>query len=275
MASKSAVILRPEHRDEFFEILPFSSRMPARDKLVFALSFFQVMRVCEIAQAMIDDILGPRGEILDVIRIAPYMTKGSRGRTIPMHPFVRECFIEFLDVYPGAEWVAISPRDGRQMYPHTLGKAMERCFKDAGFPGCRSHTGRATGITEMATQANLHGCNLSEVQHFAGHKRLETTASYLGPTGNLADLVRAMGSSNRQQGNPTNAAQESGPTYWSPGARVRRDNGPRRAHRLAIAGQPGADGHGRRDEERLVRRSELKRRSRRKLRQTRPRARGR
>src|SRR4051812_15776646 len=60
----SAIILRPEHRDQLFEAIPFQSTMPARDNLVFSMSFFNGMRVCEIAEMPIDRMLGPRGEIL-------------------------------------------------------------------------------------------------------------------------------------------------------------------------------------------------------------------
>src|SRR5689334_17140124 len=98
--ASSAIILRPEHRDELLETIPFVSPMPARDNLIFRLSHFNALRVCEISQLAVDAMLGPRGEILDVIRIAPHMTKGGRGRTIPAHPEVRQAFLEFLDVYP-------------------------------------------------------------------------------------------------------------------------------------------------------------------------------
>ena len=178
----SAINLTPEQRDELFELIPFISWMPSRDVLIFALSHYQGLRACEIAQIRIDWMLGPRGEILDVIRIAPHMTKRSAGRELPMHPFVRDALADFIDVYPDAEWVAISPRDGRQMTAPTLRRAMQRIYELAGFSACRSHCGRATCLTEMANFANLNGGNIGDVQLFAGHKRLESTASYISPS---------------------------------------------------------------------------------------------
>jgi integrase/recombinase XerD len=270
MMDGSAIILRPEHRDQLFEAIPFQSPMPARDNLVFSMSFFNAMRVCEIAEIPIDRMLGPRGEILGFIRIIPETTKRD-GRTIPMHPRVRQALEEFLDAYPDAEWVAISPRDPRpEALPMTaaaLGRAMERLYRNCGFGGCRSHTGRATCITEMASMANMYGCNLAEVQRFAGHKRLETTANYLGATGNITSLVDALGNHRNQQRRTHIAQENSGPIYWTPES---VGSTARRAGRPDAAGQPRADSDGRRDAERLAAREAHRARSRRKLRQNRP-----
>ena len=263
----SAIVLHPDEWDELFETIPVVSTMPARDRLVFACSFYNAMRVCEIAGLVIDWMLGPRGEILDFIRIAPHTTKRNGARTIEMHPKVREALEDFLDVYPTAEWVAISPRDGRQMKPQALSRAMERIYEAAGFSGCRSHTGRASCATDMASKANRHGCNLAQVQRFLGHKRLETTANYLGAAGNMASLVQAIGNNNTN-GRRT-SIEPASPGQTHPKASSNRGVA-RRTGRSAPAREPHSDGHGRRDEERSAVRTEAKRRARRKLRQNRP-----
>jgi integrase/recombinase XerD len=262
-----AIILHPHDRDELLETVPFVSTMPARDNLVFACSFFEAMRVCEIAGLEIDTLLGPRGEILDFIRIAPHTTKRNGARTIEMHSKVRRALEEFLDVYPTAQCVAISPRDGKQMNAAALGRAMERIYEAAGFSGCRSHTGRASCITEMATLANLYGCNLADVQRFAGHRRIETTAGYIGSTGRIGSLVEALGNNTQNERRRSIEPSTPGPTYWE-GSRDRSN--PRRKGRSTLAREPHPDGHGRRNEELLAIRADAKHRARRKLRQNRP-----
>lgn len=265
----SAINLTPEQRDELFELIPFVSQMPTRDVLIFALSHYQGMRACEIAQLKIDWMLGPRGEILDIIRIAPFMTKRDTSRPLPMHPFTREALADFIDVYPEAEWVAISPRNGRQMKTPALRAAMKRIYELTGFSACRSHCGRATCLTEMANSANLYGGNLGDVQRFAGHKRLESTASYISPSGRLADLVRSLGTKHPKNGRTRNGAPSSRrpqrtTSYQVETLRVERQAAPRASR------ESRADSDGRRDEERLAKRREHKRRARRKLRRTRP-----
>jgi integrase/recombinase XerD len=260
VSGKSAIILRPEHRDELFEVIPEVSTMPVKDMLIFTLSFFQALRVCEIAQLTVDAMLGPRGDILDHLHIAPHMTKGSRGRVIPLHPITKERLADFLDVYD-VPWIAISPRDGGQMRADALARSIERTYDRAGLPGCRSHTGRATCITEMARRANLEGCTLQEVQYFAGHKRLETTASYLGPTGCLANLVASMGS-DHSTGRRMKDEEQQGPIYWRKPNRVRRD-GDVRGTFVGTSSLLDGDRHGRRDAERLDRVRPAQRRPRR------------
>jgi integrase len=256
--SRSAIVLHPEQRDELFETIPFVSRMPARDLLVFRLSFFAALRGCEMAHLKIDDMLGPRGDILDEIRIAPNMTKGSRGRSLPMHRMINGALIDFLDTYPDARWVAISPRGGRQMRPATLIRAMDRLYTLAGFSGCGSHTGRATCITEMARHANLLGCSLRDVQKFAGHRRLETTASYLGSTDRLTDLVSSLGNRNDHE-RRLRIGTKTEPRHQGKPRRVRSERDRPRSVQSGIVGRSYSHGDGRRDEERLERKRDTRR----------------
>ena len=194
-----AVVLPPGQRLECGELVEEFSRDPVVDNLTWALSHYGALRVSEIAHLRLDSIYDPVGNVRNHIRIAPHTTKGSRGRTIPMAPMIKRRFLEFLDVYPDAEWVARSPRNGRQMNPAALQARMDRRYRDIGFVGCSSHTGRATCITELARMANYYRGTLRDVQIFAGHKRLETTASYLAADGAIVDMVSAYGA-NHQRG---------------------------------------------------------------------------
>jgi integrase/recombinase XerD len=187
------MILEQHEVYQVFDLVAEVSRMPARDNLLCRFGYRAGMRVAEIAQLDLNSVLGPRGQILDQIRIAPHMTKGSRGRVIHMSPEIRVCIEEFLDVYPWADWFAISPRDGRQMRPATLAAHFDRLYKQIGFVGCTSHTGRATCITEMARSCQRHGGSLRDVQYFAGHKSLETTARYIGLSDAQPAMVRGLG----------------------------------------------------------------------------------
>lgn len=200
MTTGSAIALDREELEELLERIPSISLSPIRDMLIFLLSYLAALRRCEIAQLRIDAMLGPRGQIADHIRIAPRITKGSRGRVIPMHPRIRAALIDFMEAYPDAEWIAIGPYDGQPMTAAAVGTAMERLHRDAGFGGCTSHTGRATCLTELAKYANLYGGSLRDVQLFAGHKRLETIMSYLGTSDALPDMVLGLGSNKNREG---------------------------------------------------------------------------
>lgn len=202
MSRGPAVILDPAEVPEVRDLVLEVSNYPVMDNLLFALSFRGAMRVCEMAGLTRDAILGPRGRIMDEIRIT--VTKGNRGRVIEMHPEIRAAAEEFLWTFPHTEWFAMG-RDGEQMRPATLGAHFKRLYDAIGFIGCTSHTGRATCITELLSQAGRCGGSIWDVKEFAGHKHLSSTAKYLRQSGALPDMVRSLGTNFINEGSISHA----------------------------------------------------------------------
>jgi len=52
-------------------------------------------------------------------------------------------------------------------------------YKDLGFVGCSSHSGRRTFITNLAKKLSVVGGTLRDVQSLAGHSNLQTTQRYI------------------------------------------------------------------------------------------------
>jgi integrase/recombinase XerD len=174
-----------------FDVTDEASPDPETDGLIFALSIHAGLRVSEIAHLTLEAFQDGRGRMTDDIYIA--VTKWRKDRTIFKHPEVQERLERYMWAYPGRQWIAASPRDGRQMTPEALGMHMKRRLEEMGFVGCTSHTGRATFITELARRCTEFGCSLWDVMKIAGHKHLSSTAKYLRRSERGRELVHALG----------------------------------------------------------------------------------
>ena len=66
---------------------------------------------------------------------------------------------------------------------HLKANSIVNCFvalyKELGFEGCSSHSGRRSFITVAARNIHRSGCSLRDVQLLAGHSSIETTERYI------------------------------------------------------------------------------------------------
>jgi integrase/recombinase XerD len=65
-------------------------RYAERNKVMVLLSFKAGLRACEIAGLKWEMVLGSDGAVGDQVLLAQGITKGGRGRTIPMHAQLKE-----------------------------------------------------------------------------------------------------------------------------------------------------------------------------------------
>lgn len=54
-----------------------------------------------------------------------------------------------------------------------------RWYRELGYVGCSSHSGRRTFITNTARKISLVGGSLRDIQMLAGHSNLQTTQRYI------------------------------------------------------------------------------------------------
>jgi integrase len=157
-----------------------SRRYAERNRVIVLLSFKAGMRACEISGLKWEMVLGSDGAVGDQISLAQGITKGGRGRTIPMHAQLREA-LQLLHL-----------PQGRPMSGHVLQSERKSRFKtqsvvnwfaDAyrylGLVGCSSHSGRRTFITTSVRVLAKTGGSLRDIQELAGHRALTTTERYI------------------------------------------------------------------------------------------------
>lgn len=190
--------------EQFNRVLAYTaehSRHPFRDCVVLLLSFRAGLRVAEIAGLNWIDVTDAFGDVrTSNLEVPKGIAKKGSGRTVPMHPELREALC-LLKEEMGPE--RTRPRDPIvraasryasvcRVSPNSLQRYISRLYETMGLSGCTSHSGRRTFTTTAARIANKHGCSLKDVQRLVGHRFIDTTEGYIEPSDAVADLVGAL-----------------------------------------------------------------------------------
>jgi integrase/recombinase XerD len=178
----------------FLMFIQTTRHSPEADIVKVLLSFLAGLRACEIAGLHISDVTNADGSTADVIQVRPNVTKGGRGREVPICPELRQAIDEFRARHPEAEWLAMSltHRTLKHQNAGTIAVWFRNMFKAAGLEGCSSHSGRRSFITWMCR--NLpKGSSLRDVQVAVGHARLDTTQGYIDCSPNIRSVVNNLG----------------------------------------------------------------------------------
>jgi integrase len=154
------------------------SRFQARDRAMILLSVKAGLRACEIARLEWSMVLDARGKVAHTLAIHDAIAKKRGGRNIPMHPDIRRALRGLLRVIEPSGPVIRSAR-GSHMRATSIVNWFAALFRELGYEGCSSHSGRRTFITAAARNIHRSGCSLRDVQLLAGHRSIETTERYI------------------------------------------------------------------------------------------------
>ena len=190
-----AKVLDEEQIQQVLNFIRLQNSEPESDEVKFLLSVRAGLRASEIAALDMDALVTADRRIGKVIEIRAEWSKSKRPRSIPMHPDVRNALGRLRKRFPQAMHVAIAPNSngtGRQS-ANAVTLWFARLYAAAGLRGCSSHSGRRSFITSLARRANEFNTSLRDVQHLAGHARLDTTERYIEPSLDLSALVHSLG----------------------------------------------------------------------------------
>jgi integrase/recombinase XerD len=156
------------------------TRNPVRNKLIFLLSTKAGLRAKEIARLTWWMTNDPQGEIGRAICLQDSASKGKSGRMIPLNDEVRDALIEYRkEVLSFTGPFVISTERALSTSPQAIVNMFQRWYRDLGFVGCSSHSGRRTFITNAARKISTVGGSLRDVQMLAGYTNLRTTQRYI------------------------------------------------------------------------------------------------
>lgn len=173
---KQAKVLNPKQVDALLHHVG-ALRNGLRNQVIVLLSVRAGLRAKEVANLRWSMIVGADTEVGYYIHLTDAASKGRSGRVIPINKQLRAALIELHNTVQG-EWVIQTERSDRTS-AQAIVNLFQRWYRNLGFVGCSSHSGRRTFITNAARKISTVGGSLRDVQDLAGHSSLQTTQRYI------------------------------------------------------------------------------------------------
>ena len=148
-----------------------------RNRAIILLTHYAMLRVGEVAALRYCDVIDADGEVKTETTLSAAQTKGNKARKV--------CFAEKIRVELAAYVAAHKPKQLTQplfytqrsegFTANTLTHIVNGIYKNAGISGATSHSGRRTGLTNLAER----GVGVRVLMALAGHSNMATTQRYI------------------------------------------------------------------------------------------------
>ena len=172
-----------------------TTRHPDRNRAIFLLSVKAGLRAKEIASLKWEMVTDAEGSLSDSIRLTDTASKGRSGRVIPLNKDLKLILSTLLEARLTGRispYVITSERSP-QTSSYAIVNKFAGWYRELGFTGASSHSGRRTFITNAARRISMVGGSLRDVQLLAGHSALSTTQRYIDSDGEsqrrIVDLI--------------------------------------------------------------------------------------
>jgi integrase/recombinase XerD len=164
---------------ELDQVLRYVSakRYAKRDRCLLLTSFWSGMRVGEIAQLKMRDVVNEDGTIKNEIKLSAHQTKGNTARVVFIPHKLKEEISDYLTtrMIKNPEIPLFHTDDRLGFTPNSLCQWFYWTYKRAGINGASSHSGRKTFLTSLANK----GISIHILASLAGHKSIAVTHRYL------------------------------------------------------------------------------------------------
>lgn len=181
---KQAKILSRQQVDVVFNHIG-AGRNGLRNQVIFLLSVRAGLRAKEIANLKWSMVLGSDGELEDYIHLTDDAAKGRSGRIIPINKVLKAALNELFQIAqnerhrPIEDGFVVQTERATRTSAQAIVNLFQKWYRNLGFVGCSSHSGRRTFITNAAKKISTVGGSLRDVQFLAGHSSLQTTQRYI------------------------------------------------------------------------------------------------
>jgi len=164
---------------ELDQVLRYVStkRYAMRDRCLILTSFWSGMRVGEIANLKMGDVVNQDGTIKNEIKLSANQTKGNTARIVFIPQKLKVEISNYLNTRHAKLFhIPLFHTDDRLGFsPNSLCQWFFWTYKRAGINGASSHSGRRTFLTSLANR----GISIHILASLAGHKSIAVTHRYL------------------------------------------------------------------------------------------------
>jgi integrase/recombinase XerD len=135
------------------------------------------MRVGEIAQLKMRDVVNEDGTIKNEIKLSAHQTKGNIARVVFIPNKLKTEIADYLTTraLKNPEIPLVHTDDRLGFTPNSLCQWFFWTYKRAGINGASSHSGRKTFLTSLANK----GISIHILASLAGHRGIAVTHKYL------------------------------------------------------------------------------------------------
>lgn len=160
-------------------------RNGVRNRAIFLLSVKAGLRAKEISCLRWSMLTTPDGQIGDAIHLTNAASKGQSGRVIPLNRALKESLVGLCEQQRGipgfdvGSWFVVRSERSNRTSPQSTVNMFHRWYRELGYIGCSSHSGRRTFITNASRKIGSVGGSLRDIQVMAGHSNLQTTQRYI------------------------------------------------------------------------------------------------
>ena len=155
-----------------------SGRHAKRNTLMFLLSVDAALRAKEIASLEWSMLTDATGALTDQIRLQDRASKGRSGGVVFMskrlHSACRKYALEHV-----LQGRVLKSQRGLSLSAQVVTNWFFNLYRELGYEGCSSHSGRRTAITTWARRISSVGGSLRDVQALARHASIAMTQRYI------------------------------------------------------------------------------------------------
>jgi len=168
-----------------------TTKSAARNRAIILLTHLAGMRIGEVAAVRICDVLASDGKVRDEINLSAAQTKGNRSRSVLLNERVQgelAAYIRTVRVRDPKQALFKTQRTAA-FTANSLTQVVNGIYRNAGFDGASSHSGRRGFLTNLAEK----GVSVRVMMALAGHANMATTQRYIdlrpGVLRNAVELV--------------------------------------------------------------------------------------